>query len=84
MLGDRSTGLRIVDLHLEGSLLTIDADVPTDRSSQIELQTSLKLTNASGAALKQIAPTEMELTFAATFGAPSSFRRAHATLKVAP
>ena len=39
-LGDASTAVHIVDVHLEGKTLTIAADVPTDRASHLRLQTA--------------------------------------------
>ena len=34
----RTSGVRVVDVHLEKDLLTIEADVPTDQDSHIQVQ----------------------------------------------
>ena len=84
MLGDRSTGVRIVDVHLDGALLNIDADVPTDRASQLQIETTRKIGGAIGADLRQMEPALVNLTFAATPNASAPYRRAHATLEMKP
>ena len=84
MLGDRSTGVRIVDVHLDGALLNIDADVPTDRASQLQIETTRKIAGVIGADLRQMESTLLNLTFVATPNASAPYRRAHATLEMKP
>jgi hypothetical protein len=84
MLGDRSTGIRIVDVHLDGARLSIDADVPTDRASQLQIETTRKIAGVIGADLRQMESTLLNLTFVATPNASAPYRRAHATLEMKP
>ncbi len=82
MLGDPSTDIHIVDVDLTGTLLTIDADVPTGRASHLHLKTDWKMANAAGVTVQQIEPGRMELTFAESPGASGPYRRTQATLKL--
>jgi hypothetical protein len=84
ILGDPSTGIRIIDVHLDGTLLSIDADVPTDRASYLQLQSAWKMTSAGGGTVQPIAPGLVKLAFAAARDASATYRRAHATLKITP
>lgn len=63
MLGEPSHGTRIIDAHLEGDSLIIDADVPAQGISTIELQTEWKIIKAKGAILDSIAPNVSRITF---------------------
>lgn len=80
--GDPSSGLHIVAIHLDGTTLSIDADVPTDRVSHVQLQTAWKLANSRETAAQPVAPGLTDLTFAATPGASQPYRRAHATIEI--
>ncbi len=82
LLGDSSTLIHIVNVHLDENLLSIDADVPTDRVSQVQLKTGWKMVSTNGATGRQVAPSLLELSFAASPGVSAPYRRAHATLKL--
>ena len=84
MLGDSSAGMRVVKVRLEGPVLTIDADVRADRSSTLQLLSLWKVTGASGAMMRRIAPDRTELTFEAIPGALAGYRHANATVELAP
>ncbi len=79
-LGDASIGVHIVNVQLDGTLLTMDADVPANRASNVQLQTAWRASGSTGAAVQKIAPDLFELTFTATPGDPSAYHRVHATL----
>jgi glycogen debranching enzyme len=83
-LGDPSAGVHIVDVHCEGKTLTIAADVPTDRASQLHLKTDWPITHVDGATVRPRVDGLVELTFAATQGASSPYRRANVTVAIKP
>jgi glycogen debranching enzyme len=82
--GDPSVGIRIVDVHLEGSALKVAADVPVDRASHLRLKTTWEIAGADGATVQPIAAGLVELTFAATHDASTPYRRAQATIELKP
>jgi len=41
--GDRSVGVRIIDVRLKANTITIVADVPGDRASHVSLKTAWKV-----------------------------------------
>ncbi len=76
MPGDPSSGVRIIDVHLDGNTLIIVADVPADRASHLRLKTGWQVANAQGATVEPVAPGMVQLTFAAAPDASSPYRRA--------
>jgi hypothetical protein len=78
--GHSSAGIRIVEVHLTGAQLTIEADVPTGRASRLKFQTTWKLKGSGNSVSRQIAPNLFELTFAPDSNAHAPYRRARATL----
>jgi len=85
-LGEASAGVRVVGTNLAGNLLTIKADVRSDRESRIQLQTAWGIANAEGAALATIADGVFSLTIPVSDGQPSSdsYRRATVTVRFKP
>jgi len=84
MLGDPSRNIHVVSVHLNGTRLTIEADVPAGSESHLILQTSWTLSNATGASLKQTSPTRAELTFSSERPVLSAYRRALVEMEVSP
>lgn len=84
MLGEASTGVRLIDVHLDGNRLTIDADVPTGRASHLQLQTAWKTASASEVIVQQIGPDLGDVTFAETPNASTPYLRVHAELSCKP
>ena len=86
LVGMASSGVRIVNVHLEGDVLTIEADVPRDRASHIQLQTEWGIVKAEGATAQPAGDGHFELTFAASpDAAPSEpYRRAKAQVQLKP
>jgi hypothetical protein len=81
-LGNQSEGIRVVGARLNGNTLSIDADVPTDRASHLQLYTGWKLTGDHDIKLQQTSPAMQKLIFPPTPGASATYRRAHATLRI--
>ncbi len=71
-LGMQSAGVRIVSAILQGNVLTILADVPSDRASHLQLQTSWAVARAEGARVATISDGLLGVTFAASPGASPS------------
>jgi len=76
MPGDPSSGIRIIDAHLDGDTLIVVADVPADRASRLRLKTGWQVANAQGATVESVAPGIVQLTFAAAQSASSPYLRA--------
>ena len=80
--GAASAGVRVIDTHLQGKVLTLVADVRSDRASHLQMRTAWKVTGAEGAEVSFIAPDMLEVTFAPS-DAPlptGSYRRVQAVL----
>lgn len=65
LLGDPSSNLHIVDIHLVGDSLKITADIPVDRTSTIDVSTDWTIINSSNARVEMIAPQLKRITFQA-------------------
>jgi len=78
--------VRVVDVHLDGTTLTIAADVPQNRASHLQLQTDWILVKAEGAVAQAAGDRLLDLTFAAApEAAPTApYRRVKATVQFKP
>ena len=92
-IGASSSGVRLVDVHLDGTTLTIAADVPQNRASHLQLETDWILVKAEGAVAQPAGDRLLDLTFApapevappAPASAPSApYRRVKATVQFKP
>ncbi len=83
-LGDRSVGVRIVDVQLKANAMTVVADVPGDRASHLSLKTSWKVASAEGVTVKAGDDGLLDLTFAPASKVTQSYRRIQATIEFNP
>ncbi len=85
-LGEASAGVRVIGTNLADNVLTIEADVRSDRESRILLQTAWGIANADGAVLHSISDEVFGLTIPASDKHPSSgsYRRATVTVHFKP
>ncbi len=81
-LGAASSGMRIIDVSLEGRELIIDVDVPSDRESRLQLQTPWPVTGDGTVSVERASPTVTVVTFAAIPGGSVTYRRARAVLRL--
>lgn len=79
-VGEPSSGVRIVGFKLAGHLLTIDADVPSDRESHLHLRTAWPIANAEGAAATATDDGDVIVSFAADKTSSTPYRRMTAVL----
>ena len=87
MVGMPSRGVHVVDVRLEGSTLTITADVPRASTSHIQLQTDWGVVKTEGAAASPSMDGLVDLTFAQSIpnAAPvDPYRRAKAVVQLKP
>ena len=63
LLGDSSHGLRVIDVHLAGDSLVLDADVQPHGVATLQLETPWQILNATGAIVEPLAPNLSQLTF---------------------
>jgi hypothetical protein len=84
LLGETSTAIHMITFQLDNNTLTIAADVPADRTSNLQIQTPWKVARADGVTMRPIAPDRVELTFAPNHDAAAkgTYRRAQATLQI--
>lgn len=84
-LGMPSTGVRIVDAQLDGSTLTIAADVPRNRASHLQLQTDWSVVKVDGATAQRAVDRLVDLTFAASQATSSApYHRVKAVIQFKP
>jgi glycogen debranching enzyme len=85
-LGMPGSGVHLVGVSLAGNILTIVADVPSDRESHLQLQTEWEVTKAEGSSVQQLGNGHIDLIFAggqdATLSEP--YHRAKALLQFKP
>lgn len=85
-LGMPGSGVHLVGVSLAGNVLTIVADVPSDRESHLQLQTEWEVTKADGARVQPLGNSHIDLIFAggqdATLSEP--YCRAKAVLQFKP
>ena len=81
-LGDESSGVRVINAALNGSQLQIEADVPTGRTSFLELRSKWKLNAGENCSTKQTGSDRVEVTFAGSSLRAGLYRRVHATIDV--
>jgi len=85
-LGMPSSGLHLVGFSLEGNVLTIVADVPSDRESHLQLQTEWEVTKAEGASVRPLGNGSIDLIFTGGQDTTHSepYHRARAVLQFKP
>ena len=85
-LGMSGSGLHLVGVNLEGNVLTIVADVPSDRESHLQLQTEWEVTKADGARVQPLGVGHIDLIFTGGQDAALSepYHRAKAVLQFKP
>ncbi len=83
-LGDRSVGVRIVDVQLKANVMTIVADVREDRASHLSLKTEWKSVGAQGVTVKAGNDGLLDLVFAPAGNGSQSYRRSEATIDFKP
>lgn len=90
LIGEASHGIHVVGVHLEGRVLTLEVDVPSNLESHLQLQTSWQVANSRGvnpspAADGRIDRTDrIDLSFAASHDTGESYRRARAVVEFKP
>ena len=83
VLGEKSAGIPLIRSELDGKHLLIDADVPAQHPSRLQLASSWLLSDAHGAQLEQTAPGRSELIFSEEPSNQAEYRRAHVEIAVA-
>ena len=81
-LGEASAGLRVTGINLAGHVLTVEADVRSDRESHIRLQTAWAIVKVEGAEWSLSGDGFADLTVAASQGNLPAGSYRHATVKV--
>ena len=84
VLGEPSAGLRIIEVHLEGSRLTVEADAPEGRESHLQLDTAWTVAKSTGVVTKPDGNGKIEITFPEASPDPSSYHRVHAAIVFKP
>jgi glycogen debranching enzyme len=83
-LGAPSSGIHITGVSLEGTVLTVAADVPADRESRVHLQTEWSVAKAEGARAEPPEGGRVELIFAGGRQSASPYRHAKAVVQLKP
>ena len=85
-LGETSTGVRVVGVNLADNVLTIEADVSSDRESRIQLQSSWRIATVKGAELTPAGDGVSDLAFPAQGdqSSPGTYHRARVTVEFSP
>jgi len=83
VLGEKSAGIRLIRTELDGKHLLIDADVPTQRRTRLQLASNWSLSDAIGAQLLPGAQGHAELIFPEEPSNQAEYRRAHVEIAVA-
>jgi glycogen debranching enzyme len=81
-LGDTSSGIKIISVHLDGTELTIDADIPTTRASHVQLYTAWHVTGGRDVQVQPIAEGEFDVMFAASPGTLAPWRHARTVVQI--
>lgn len=84
ILGEPSTGLRIIGIYLEGMRLTIEGDAPEGRESHLQLVSPWTIENSTGVATQPVGGGEIELTFPAASAGSASYHRVKAAIEFKP
>jgi hypothetical protein len=84
LLGSASEGVRIVNVHLAESVLTVVADVPTDCASHVRVKSKWQVGRATGATVKQAESGLVDITFNSVQNASAPYRRAEVTIEFKP
>jgi hypothetical protein len=83
LLGEPSIAPHVVGIHLDQGHFTIDVDVPTGRTSHLQIESDWRMANAIGASMSKVAPNRTDFEFAADPANIASYRRAHLVIDVA-
>jgi hypothetical protein len=83
LIGEASHGIRVIGVHLEGRVLTVDADVPSNEESYLQLQTGWQILSVRDVSASPTPDGRVELTFAASHNA-DPYRRARAVVEFKP
>ena len=81
VLGMPSSGVRVIDVHLDDNVLTVVADVPSNRESHLQLRSEWKVVKTEGATMRSIDEGITQLSFPAITGA-APYRRAKAIVQL--
>lgn len=84
LIGEASHGIHVVGVHLEGRLLTVDADVPSNEESHLQLQTTWQVLSVRDVSASPKPDGKIELTFAASHNAGEPYRRVRAVVEFKP
>jgi len=84
IIGEASSGIRIVGVHLDGHVLSLDIDAPSTHESRIFLQTAWSVASARGVATNPKSDGEIELICAANDKAREPYHRVHAIVEFKP
>jgi len=84
-VGDRSTGLKLTNLHLQEHTFSIDADVYPQRSATFELRTPWRIVAHPGASILALPDSKYEVTLEPGTSPVNkgAYRHVHATLTFA-
>jgi hypothetical protein len=83
-LGSSSEGVRIVNVHLAASVLTVAADVPTDCASHVRVKSKWQVGRATGATVNKTESGLLDITFNSVQNASAPYRRAEVTIEFKP
>ena len=88
-VGDPSSNLKLISLHLSGNVLSIDADVPTYGSSTLSILTPWKIIAQQGATVHSLRPNEYRIEIAQDLSEarplhPAAYTHAQAVLTFGP
>jgi glycogen debranching enzyme len=78
--GDRSIGLRLTGVHLDGHTLNLRAEVRDATHASIELRTPWKIDSVQGGAATSLTNGLTKITFLGAAGAGNSFVTVHAQI----
>jgi hypothetical protein len=83
-LGEASVGIRLIDVHLANSKLTLVADVPANRESHLRVKSAWQVASATGDTVTATKDGLVNVVFSAEQGAPGAYRRAQAIVELKP
>ncbi|MES2220232.1 MAG: hypothetical protein V4587_04615 [Acidobacteriota bacterium] len=83
LLGDPSRAMKLIQVRLNGSTYTVDAQVGTSQNSNFELRTNRKIIAVHGASWKLVATGRYVLTVASA-GTSQDYHKVHVVVDFAP
>jgi len=84
LIGETSHGIRVIGVHFEEHVLTLDLDVPSDRASNLQLQTTWQVTRTTGANASTAMDGKTDLIFAANNDVVEPYRRVQTVVEFKP